>query len=414
MAHVTAGLTQLQQLPDSPERAQQELAMQCALGAALRATKAYAPETEHAYLQARELCRQLGEPPQLFPVLYSLYELYEYRGAFQQSQELGERLLHLAHCRHDTTLLLGAYDSLACTAFHIGEFARVLEHTESGLALYNPQQHRAMAALYGKDLGVSCRYWSALALWFLGYPERALARITEALTLAQDLAHPYSMAVALNRAAVLGQFRRESQSTRQWAEAAAVIATEHGFPRHAAIGPLLSGWALADQGRGAEGIAQIQQGFAAYRELGMAMEDPYFLALLAEAYASVGQVEDGLALLADALALLPSGRGFFYEAEIYRLQGELFLYQSNPDVQQVEACFSRALAIARRQEAKALELRAAISLSRLWQQQGESATARQLLAEIYGWFTEGFDTADLQEAQTVLKELHGAARMDSH
>jgi predicted ATPase len=187
-----------------------------------------------------------------------------------------------------------------------------------------------------------------MALWFLGYPDRALGRINEALTLAQELAHPYSIAVALNRAAVLGQFRQESHATRQWTEAAVGIATEHGFPRHAAIGPLLRGWALARQGQGAEGIAQIQQGFAAYRELGMAMEDPYFLALLAEAYASVDQVEDGLAALANALALLPSGRGFFYEAEIYRLQGALSLRLPTPDVQQVEACFSRALAIARR------------------------------------------------------------------
>jgi predicted ATPase len=408
IAHLTTGLTQLRQLPDGPERAQQELALQSALGAALRATKAYAPETERAYLRARELCRQLGEPPQLFPVLYSLYELYEYRGAFQYSQELGEQLLHLAHYRHDTTLLLGAYDSLACTAFHLGAFARVLEYTEPGLALYDPQQHRAMASLYGKDLRVSCQYWSAMALWFLGYSDRALARINEALTLAQELAHPYSMAVALNRAAFLGQFRRESHATRQWAEAAAVIAAEHGFPRHTAIGPLLRGWALARQGQGAEGIAQIRQGFAAYRGLGMAMEDPYFLALLAEAYASVDQVEDARTALADALSQLPSGRGFFYEAEIYRLQGELFLHQSAPDIQQVEDCFCRALAVARRQEAKALELRAAISLSRLWQRQGKSAAARQLLAEIYGWFTEGFDTADLQEAQAVLAELDSA------
>jgi predicted ATPase len=348
IAHLTAGLTQLHQLQDSPLRAQQELAVQSALGAALRATRAYAPETEHAYLRARELCQQFGEPPQLFPVLYSLYELYEYRGAFQHSQALGEQLLHLAHRRHDTTLLLGAYDSLACTAFHLGAFARVLEHTEPGLSLYDPQQHRAMASLYGKDLRVSCHYWSAMALWFLGYPDRALGRINEALTLAQELAHPYSIAVALNRAAVLGQFRQESHATRQWTEAAVGIATEHGFPRHAAIGPLLRGWALARQGQGAEGIAQIQQGFAAYRELGMAMEDPYFLALLAEAYASVDQVEDGLAALANALALLPSGRGFFYEAEIYRLQGALSLRLPTPDVQQVEACFSRALAIARR------------------------------------------------------------------
>jgi predicted ATPase len=148
----------------------------------------------------------------------------------------------------------------------------------------------------------------------------------------------------------------------------------------------------------------------------MGMEEPYFLALLAEAYASVGQIADGLAALAKALAPIPSGRGFFYEAEIYRLQGEFLLLQADTrhTWEEVEACFTQALAIARRQEARALELRAATSLSRLWQQQGKNATAHQLLADVYGWFTEGFDTVDLQEAQAMLAELAGTARTHSH
>jgi DNA-binding winged helix-turn-helix (wHTH) protein/predicted ATPase len=404
--HLTAGLALLQQLPNSPERTRQELALQIPLGAALRATQAYgSPEVERAYLRACELCQQLGEPHQLSPVLYSLYELYEYRGAFERSRELGEQLLQVASSHHDPALLLGAYDALACTAFHLGTFAQVLDYTERELSLYDPQQHRTLTTLYGKNLGVTCWYWSAMALWFLGSPDQALGRIDQALTLAQTLAHPYSMAVALNRAAFVGQFCQESQATRQWAEAAVAIAAGHGFPRHAALGTILSGWALVRQGQGDEGMTQIRQGLVAYRELGMAMEDPYFLGLLADAYASCGEIEPGLAALAEALARLPSGRGFFYEAELYRLRGELLLRQAAPDAFQAEECFHQALAVARRQAAKSLELRATMSLCRLWQRQGERQAAYALLAPIYGWFTEGLDTADLQEAKALLEVL---------
>jgi DNA-binding winged helix-turn-helix (wHTH) protein/predicted ATPase len=405
LTHLTTGLTQLQQLPESPERTQQELALQCALGAALRATTAYTAETEQAYLRARELCQQLQEPPQLFPILYSLYELYEFRGAFPRARELGEQLLDLADHRHDVPLLLGAHEALACPAFHLGAFDQVLDSTERALDLYQPQHHQALVSLYGKDLGVSSRYWSAMALWFLGYPDRARARIEEALALAQELSHAYSLAVALDRAAFLGQFRRDLPATSQWADAMRALAAEHGFRRQAALSSLLSGWVLAMQGHGEEGMAQIRQGLAAYRKLGMAMEDPYFLALLAEASASAGRVQDGKAVLAEALALIPSGRGFFYEAELYRLQGELCLSQSASEEQRAEGSFCRALEIARRQAAKALELRAATSLSRLWQSQDKRQEAHDLLAPVYEWFTEGFDTADLQEAKRVLDDL---------
>ncbi len=405
IVHLTRGL-ELLQLPESPERAQQELALQIALGSALRATKAYgAPDVEHTYLRARELCRQLGEPPEVFPVLYGLYELYEYLGVFQRSGELGEEILRLAHRRHDATFLLGAYDAMACTAFHLGAFAQVVDHTERGLTLYDPQHHRVLASLYGKDLGVTCRYWSAMALWFLGYPDQALRRIDAALTQAQALAHPYTVAAVHNRAAFLGQFLQQHQAALQWAEIAAAVSAEHGFPRHAALGSVLKGWAMAMQGQGEEGIAQIRQGMVAYRELGMAMEDAYFLTLLAEAHASVGRIEEERATLTKALVALPSGRDFFYKAELYRLQGELLWQQSVSDEGQVEACFQQALAVARRQQAKSLELRAAVSLSRLWQRQRKPDEARQLLAEIYGWFTEGFDTRDLQAAKRLLEDL---------
>ena len=205
IGHLNRGLELLQQRPDHPQRAEQELIMQLALGSALKVIKGFAAvDAEQAYLRARELCHQLGEPSQLFPVLYSLYELYEFRGAFQQARELGEQLLHLASRRDDVALILGAHEILACTTFHLGAFTQVVEHMERGITLYDREQHQTLTSLYGKDLGVACRYWSALALWFLGYPDQALQQMHEALILAQDLAHPYSLAMALDRASFPG------------------------------------------------------------------------------------------------------------------------------------------------------------------------------------------------------------------
>jgi DNA-binding winged helix-turn-helix (wHTH) protein/predicted ATPase len=406
IGQLTHGLELLQRLPDQPQRAEQELSMQLALGSALKVLKGFATsDAEQACLRARELCHQLGEPTQLFPVLYGLYELYEFRGAFHRARELGEQVLQLAARRDDMVLILGAHEILACTTFHLGAFAQVMDHTERGITLYDRQQHQTLTSLYGKDLGVACRYWSALALWFLGYPDQALQRMHEALALAQDLAHPYSMAMALDRASFLGQFCRKERATQQWAESAVGIAAEHGFRRHMALGPILKGWAQSITGQAVEGVPQIRRGMKAYRELGMAMEEPYFLALLAEAQAGEGSIEAGLATLDEALAGLSSGRDFFYKAELYRLQGELLWQRPGRDERTTENCFQQALDIARQQQAKSLELRAAMSLSRLWQHQRKRDEARQLLQAIYQQFTEGFSTPDLWAARGLLETL---------
>jgi predicted ATPase len=312
IAHLGRGLELLQRSPESVRDAEQELGMQVALGTALKATKGFAAlDAEQAYVRGLELCRRLGQPPQLFPVLYSLYELYEFRGAFQRARELGEQLLHLASHWREAALILGSHEILACTTFHLGAFGQVLEHTERGLTLYDTQHHQRLTALYGKDLGVACRYWSALALWFLGYPDRARQQMQEALALATELAHPYSMAMALDPASFLAQFHRQGDATQQWVERALGIAAVHGFRRHAALGQILRGWAQSAAGQAAAGIPQICQGMNAYRELGMAMEEPYFLPLLAEAQASGGLIDDGLSTLAEALVALPSGRDYF-------------------------------------------------------------------------------------------------------
>jgi predicted ATPase len=221
----------------------------------------------------------------------------------------------------------------------------------------------------------------------------------------QQLAHPLSLIQAFYWTAVLHQLRREAPLTQARAEAAMTLTTDQGFPQQLAQATPLRGWALAARGYGEEGITQIQQGLAAYRATGAAAYRPYYLALLAEAFAQVGQTADGLEALAEELATLPKGRARWWEAELYRLKGELLSQQTVTQPEEAEACFQQALAVARRQQAKSLELRAAMSLSRLWQQQGKRAEAYELLAPVYGWFTEGFDTADLQEAIALLEEL---------
>ena len=239
----------------------------------------------------------------------------------------------------------------------------------------------------------------------LGYPDQALVKSREALTLAQEVSHSFSLGFALYFAAQLHQHRREVQATYERAEVAITLSSEWGFPTWLANGTVLRGWALAVQGQGEEGMAQVRQGLAAHRATGEELIQPYFLALLAEACQHAGQTEEGLAVLAEALAVVDRTTERWWEAELYRLKGEFLLAHSAAQHAEAETCFRQALDITRHQQAKSLELRAAMSLARLWQRQGKRAAARALLAEVYDWFTEGFDTADLQDARALLREL---------
>jgi predicted ATPase len=406
MAHLNKGLELLTTLPDTPERAQQELVLQTTLGPALMATKGYAaPEVEYAYARARELCQQVGETPQLFQALWGLWYFYLVRAEFQTAHELGEQLLRLAQRVQVQVLLLLAHRVLGQTLAFLGEFSTAQVHLDQGITLYNPEQHRSLASLYGQDQGVICRSWAALALWCLGYPDQALRRSREALTLAQELAHPFSLAYAICFAGMFCQLRREVQAAQERATAESALCAEQGFTLYMARGTILRGWTMAEQRQGAEGLAQMRQGLASYQATGAAVFRPYYLAFLAEAYGKVGQTEAGLTALAEALAVVDNTGERYWEVEIHRLKGELLLALSAEKHAEAEACFHQALDIARRQQAKSLELRAAMSLSRLWQHRGKRDEARELLAPVYGWFTEGFDTADLQEAKALLAEL---------
>jgi len=413
VTHLTQALGLLETLPDAPERAKQELALQITLGPAWMATKGFAaPEVEATYTRALMLSRQLGETIELFPALLGLRTFYIVRGELRTARELGEQLLALARKAQDPALLVQAHGALGINLFMLGELEPARAHLEQALALYDPRQQRSPAFFQGLEPGVLGLAFVAMDLWLLGYPDQALARSQAALALAQTLSHPAASADALILAAELHLYRREAQPTRELAEATAALATEHGLPFWLTYGIIFSGWALAVQGRAAEGIERMQQGLAAYRATGSEIYLTRFLALLAEAYARAGQAEPGLQTLEEALAVAERTQERVYEAELYRLKGELTLLQPSRGGEEAGgrdeavACFLQAIAIARRQGARSLELRAVMALSRLWRQQGKAGDARQMLAETYGWFTEGFDTADLREAKVLLAELH--------
>jgi len=273
------------------------------------------------------------------------------------------------------------------------------------------QQHSSHAFLYGLDDGVAGLGCTAWVLWSLGYPDQALKKTQEMLPLAQSLFHPLSLAWALNSAAWHYRFRRDEQAAYELAEAEIALCTEHGFVHLLAAGIIAQGWALAVQGQGAKGIAQMHQGLATLQAVGAVIGWPLSVTALAEGYGEIGQPESGLTVLTEARARTNDTGTCFYEAEVYRLKGELTLKQTKVQSlesrapNEAEECFRQAIDIAQRQSAKALELRAVMSLARLWQKQGKQKPAHKMLARIYNWFTEGFDTTDLREAQALLQAL---------
>jgi predicted ATPase len=365
-----------------------------------------APEVEHAYTQARVLCQQVGETPALVPALFGLWRFSNTRLQLHTARELGETLLRLAHRGHEhPALAVLAHYTLGATWFCLGGLPVVHQHIKESIAHYMPDLRRASIFRIGQDLGVGSHVFAALTLWLLGYPAQALIHLNEALTLAHELSHPFSLGFAQLFAAFVYQWYRNMPAVQEQAEAAVALAAEQGFPLVAAGGTSVRGWALAMQGWGEEGIAQIRQGIASYRATGAAMHIPYLCTLLAEICDHLGHPADGLQALAEAHTLVEQQEERYWEAEVCRLRGVLLLRQPETSQAEAETWLLRALDVARRQQAKSLELRAAMSLARMWQCQGKRGAARDLLAPIYNWFTEGFDTADLQQAKGLLEVL---------
>jgi predicted ATPase/DNA-binding winged helix-turn-helix (wHTH) protein len=424
ITHLTQGLTLLQQLPDTPQRTRQELHMQMALGSALRATQGFGhPEVAQVYARAQALCQQIGDTPALFPVLLGLRAFYTLRGELHTARELGEQLLQVAQQAQEPDLLLNASHALGGALFWAGASAAARVHLEAGLALYDRQQLYHQAALADHAPGVSCGNYLALVLWQRGYLDQARRQSAATLALAHARTLPFSQAGACSFATQLQQCCRDVAMAHTQATATITLCQRYGFAQFLGIAQVTYGWTLAAQGQPEAGLALMQQGLVAEQAVGAEVARPYCLALLAEVYAQQGQPEAGLAALAEGLAMLRRIGAYWYEAELHRLYGTLLMQADTPQsplvrgvphtaspappAEAAEAHLYRAWHIARHQEAKSLELRAAVSLARLWQQQGKGAEAYQLLAEVYGWFTEGFDTADLQEARALLATLEG-------
>jgi class 3 adenylate cyclase/predicted ATPase len=389
VTHCTRGLAVLQTLPDTPTRAQRELDMQLTLSGALLHAKGYAvPERGHALARAHELCQQVGDSARLCDILSGLSSFAQNRGEFQTSRELAEQSLTLAQRLHDSARILRAHCNLGSALYVLGELAPARTHLEQVLTLTGPNPDA------GQEFRVFALGYASLIRWTLGYPDQALTQSHEMLTYAQGLSHPFTLARALLYAARLHELRQEGRATQERAAALVALATEQGFAQWIGSGTSLGGWAIAVQGQHEEGLAQMHQGLAAAQAAGEVVRSGRF-ARLAAVYGVNGQAEAGLRLLAEAPVAMDNTGEDGDTVFLYRVKGELLLRQAAPDMSQAEACFQQALIVARRQQAKSLELRTALSLARLWQQQGKRAEAYELLAPIYGWFTEGFDTVDL-------------------
>jgi predicted ATPase len=344
----------------------------------------------------------------VFAVLWGLSQVYVVRADLTKHREVGAQFLSLAEQRADAILLAVAHWLIGANLWHVGEFATGLAHLEQAYARYDPQHHHTYVTQFGVDVGVFALSYISHALWGLGYPDQAVQRSREALALAQEVHHPFSIALAQDYAAMLQQFRREHHTANTHAAMALTVCTEQGFAYYLAWATIIQGWVVAETGRREEGIAQMHQGLTTLQATGGGLRLPYYLALLAEAYGNHGEPGESLHVLADAFDHVQHTGEGWWEAELQRRKGELLLQGAGSRRQAAEtpeACFHRALEVARRQQAKALELRAVMSLSRLWQQQGKYDTARQMLAEVYGWFSEGFDTVELQEAKALLEQL---------
>jgi predicted ATPase len=396
------GLEMARRLPDSPERDRQELKLQITLGPSLMTVKGFAAaDTLQTFLRARDLCERLGDEAQLFRVVFGLAIVLVVRGEYEKAGHFAQQCLRLAERSEDAALLVQAHWVLGLTIQFLGQLVGAREHLERSLALYDPQRHAAHVFLYGAILN---RMHLGRVLLYLGYADQAQLMVQEGLRVAEKIGHPLGLCNALSVAITIEAFHRNTETMMEMAEKIFFHSEEHGLPYYRAIAGIMQGWARAMRGDVDEGLAEVREGLAAHRSVETEQQRASYLVLLAEALSRADRVEEGLHALGEALEKINNMGERLYEAEFYRIKGELLARGEESDA---EACFREAIEVARRQGAKAFELRAVTGLARLWQRQGRQQEAREMLEPIYGWFTEGFDTPDLEEARALLAELRG-------
>jgi predicted ATPase len=392
--------------PSTPERAEQEITLQISLARALLATRGYTAEVEQAYARALELCERAGEIPQLFPVLRGFASFYILRTEYQKAIQLGERLLHLAEQRGDIDMQVEGHMILGYNLAFIEDLRVGLEHLEKAMAIYDTERPRVRRLGFGSNPGVIIRTVSSLFLWTLGYPDRARQRADDGIALAQKLNHPYTLAYTLFHNGLLHVWLRNPEVAHERGQAVLNLAEEHGFHIWSAIGTCLRGAALVNMGSIEMGLALVEKGIEAYRGLKTPpVFWPLLLYLCAGAYGAASQPEKGLALMKEAIEFETAGSSKALVSEFLILQGELLLALSSANTAEAVSCYQQAVDVARAGHASMLELRAALRLSRLWQKQGKTEQARNVLSEAYTKMTEGFSTPDLNEAEALLEEL---------
>jgi transcriptional regulator with XRE-family HTH domain/tetratricopeptide (TPR) repeat protein len=399
----------LQTIEDTPERTQQEFRLLLALGTPMANLKGYAaPEIKQIYQRARELSPQVEATPHLFITLQGLCFFYWVRQVkLHVAETLAEQCLELARRLQHPAFLVSSYRLMGGTHFYLGQLKSAWDSLAQGIDLYTPEQQQSLVRTYGaQDDGLFCYIYGAYTLWLLGYPEQALHTVQKGVALAMEADDPNTLILLLSQGAGVFQFYRQSETTQQLAEKANTILTEQGTQSHlVGFATFMDGWALFDLGQQAEGLTQMSEGFTKFRAAGaMLTAQIYLPTILAEVYGQAGQVEAGLTLLDKTFSNLDDYEERFWEAELYRVKGDLLRLQGVSEAE-VEPFYQQAIEISQKQSAKSLELRAAMSLCRLWQEQGKKEEAYQMLAEIYDWFTEGLDTADLHEAKLLLEEL---------
>lgn len=404
MAHFTKALDLLATLPATAERAERELRLQVSLSLCLTMTKGYsAPEAEQVNARAYALCELMEETSEISSALFRIGRFHLVRGEFLTARAISDRLLRIARHAESPILLSQAHTAAAFEHLSLGDFAAAQEHAEQSIVLDDPRRYQAGTVSVDDSSAVS-QCLRAFALQIRGYPDQALTGLLKGVALARGFGVPFATGGALLSTTDLYLMRRESRAAQESAEALIAHAVREGFPYYVARATMLRGWALADQGQAEAGIAEIRAGLAMFEAAGAKQWMPCCLGLLAEAYGRAGKAEQGLRVLADALEIIGKTSERQYEAELHRVKGELLLQESPAKRAEAESCFQRAITVARRQEAKTYELRAALSLVRSSTQRSKRAAARQLLSKITGWFTEGFDTPDFLAAKALLSE----------
>jgi len=399
-----SGLELLEQQPETAERHSEEFAFRSMMAPTILAVRGFAaPEAVLNFERARELGLRLVRVEEMYQLLFHLAAMHELRGEYQKVEQILEERLRLPRANDGAAVQIGSDTLLACSLFHQGEFSSAIERAENGVDLYDPQRHVGLIASYGENPAVACHGWAGLSLWCLGYADQALKRVERSLELARHPSLLFSLAGAKVRAANVYQLLRDGPKTLRWASEAAALAEEQGYLYAGLLARALKGWALAMTGGPADGLVLMRESMAFLDRIGANMDRPYLLALLSEITAANGEAPEALAQVAEALALVRESRAYFYEAELYRLRGDLVLKTGGRAAEdEAEANFRQALDIAKKQKARALELRAAMSLCRLLQARGMPGEGRSLLNAACEGFEEGGASADLVEARELI------------